>query len=109
MKRFLPLVALFAIGTAQAADRVAYVEKQVVRYVGDKPTVVAEQVAVVVSDPVIVEAVPAVAARTFQRGPVFNASHDCPTCGRSQYVISGGRKGGYHTHTCRYDGTVWYH
>jgi len=55
-------------------------------------------------------AAPEVAVKpTFRSGPVFNASHNCPACGRSQYVISGGAKGGRHTHTCRYDGTVWYH
>jgi hypothetical protein len=54
-------------------------------------------------------AAPAVAAKPIFRGPVFNASHNCPTCGRSQFVISSGGKGGTHTHTCRYDGTVWFH
>lgn len=111
--RRLSLLFLLLTGTAQAADRVAYVERQVVRYEGDRPIVVTELVATTVSDsPVVVEkkAAPAVAATTFrQSGPVYNASHNCPSCGRSQYVISGGVKGGYHTHTCRYDGTVWYH
>lgn len=112
--RRLSLLFLLVAGTAQAADRVAYVERQVVRYEGNLAVVVTEQVATVVSDvPVIVEkkTAPVVAvASTFRAaGPVFNASHNCPTCGRSQFVISGGAKGGYHTHTCRHDGTVWYH
>lgn len=55
-----------------------------------------------------VQAAPVVAAQTF-RGPVYNASHQCPTCGRSQFVIHSGFKGGTHTHRCPYDGTVWQH
>lgn len=110
MRRIAFLALFFLAGAASAADRVAYVTRQVVRYEGDRAVVVDELVATTVSDPVVVKAAPVVAvASTFQRGPVFNASHDCPTCGRSQYVISGGAKGGRHTHTCRYDGTVWYH
>lgn len=51
-------------------------------------------------------AAPEVAARTF---PVFNASHNCPKCGREQLRISSGAKGRSQTHTCTYDGTVWFH
>lgn len=110
MRRIALVTMILCAPFARAADRVAYVERQVVRYEGDRAVVATELVATVVSDPVTVRAAPAVAAAsTFQRGPVFNASHNCPTCGRSQFVISGGAKGGRHTHTCRYDGTVWYH
>ena len=56
-----------------------------------------------------VQTTPEVVVKPTFRCPVFNSSHNCPTCGRSQFVISSGGKGGTHTHTCRYDGTVWYH
>lgn len=56
-----------------------------------------------------VQAVPAVtAAPTFRNGS-YHVGHDCPTCGRSQFVIESGRKYGTHTHRCQYDGTVWTH
>lgn len=53
------------------------------------------------------KAAPAVAAaRTFQH----NASHNCPTCGRSQYVIYGrGPVANTHTHQCANCRTVWWH
>ena len=53
-----------------------------------------------------VKAAPAVAAK----GIFHNTTHNCPTCGRSQFVINGpGPLPGTHTHRCSYDGTVWYH
>lgn len=108
MKRFLALLCLLALGTAQAADRVAYVEKQVVRYVGDKPVTVKELVPIVVSDPVV-QSVPArsVPATTFRNGD-FDPDHQCNRCGRSQYVISGWLPNGKHRHTCSC-GNSWYH
>lgn len=48
-----------------------------------------------------------VAASSFRGG--FNASHSCPVCGRSQYVVSGrGPVPGSHTHTCA-AGHTWWH
>lgn len=109
MRRIALIALVLHAGVASAADRVAYVERQVVRYEGDRAVVATELVATVVSDlPSLAQAAPAVAARTFPSGS-YHAGHDCPSCGRSQYVISGGAKGRTHTHTCRYDGTVWYH
>ena len=107
--------AAYAAGLAQAADRVAYVERQVVRYDGDRAIVVTEQVATVVPDaPAIVEkrAAPAVAAATFQRGVSygFNRSHDCPGCGREQLVQAGrGPARGTHYHVCSSCSSSWYH
>jgi predicted Zn finger-like uncharacterized protein len=43
------------------------------------------------------------------RGLRFNSSHQCPTCGASQYVVSGRGPGNTHTHTCSRCGTSWYH
>lgn len=108
MRKLFAIAVLLVAGTAQAADRVAYAEREVVAYIGGKATVVSEKIAVVVSDPVIVKAAPVVAARTFRNGD-YHASHSCPVCGRSQFVIHSGSKGGGHTHQCRYDGTVWRH
>ena len=46
-------------------------------------------------------------ASPFRSG--FHAGHDCPVCGRSQYVISGrGPVPGSHTHTCA-AGHTWWH
>lgn len=39
----------------------------------------------------------------------FNASHNCPECGRNQFVVSGNGPGRTHTHTCNKCGTTWYH
>lgn len=47
------------------------------------------------------------AAPTF-RGDRYNASHTCPECGRSQFVVSGSRPGGGHYHTCA-AGHTWWH
>jgi hypothetical protein len=58
-----------------------------------------------------VDATPEVVAKsTFrQSGIPFNASHNCPVCGRAQYVISGsGPVAGSHTHTCA-AGHTWWH
>lgn len=43
------------------------------------------------------------------RGLRFNPSHQCPSCGSSQYVISGRGPGNSHTHTCPRCGQSWYH
>lgn len=53
-------------------------------------------------------AAPVVAARTF-RVEQFNASHNCPNCGQSQYRISGWVGNGQHRHTCASCGTSWVH
>lgn len=54
-------------------------------------------------------AAPGVAAPQPFRGPARHAGHDCPVCGRSQYVISGpGPVPGSHTHTCA-AGHSWWH
>lgn len=54
-------------------------------------------------------AAPAVAAkRTFPNGG-YHAGHNCPNCGRPQFVISGGSKYGTHSHTCPSCGTTWNH
>lgn len=54
-------------------------------------------------------AAPEVAAKpTFQNGS-YHASHSCPVCGRSQFVIYTGSKGRTHTHRCQFDGTIWSH
>lgn len=39
----------------------------------------------------------------------FHAGHQCPTCGRSQFTISGYNRDGTHNHACAYDGTTWRH
>lgn len=39
----------------------------------------------------------------------FHAGHQCPTCGASQFVVSGRGPGGTHAHTCSRDGTTWFH
>lgn len=38
----------------------------------------------------------------------FHAGHDCPVCGRSQYVIAGFNADGTHTHICA-AGHAWRH
>lgn len=105
----LALVAnttMLAAGLA-AADRVAYVDRQVVRYDGDRAIVVTEPVAVVVTEPVV-RAAPAVAvAPTFQRGS-YHAGHDCPNCGREQTRISND-DGPSHTHVCPACEISWHH
>lgn len=40
----------------------------------------------------------------------YHAGHDCPACGRAQFVISGGGPvPGTHAHACAGCGTGWYH
>jgi len=39
---------------------------------------------------------------------VYNPSHNCPNCGRTQYVIENGA-GPNHTHRCNHCHTAWYH
>lgn len=41
----------------------------------------------------------------------YNASHDCPSCGREQYTIESneGPVSKSHTHRCNACGTAWYH
>lgn len=39
-------------------------------------------------------------ATTFPRAERFNPSHQCPACGRSQYVIAGWVGNGQHRHVC---------
>lgn len=46
---------------------------------------------------------PAVASST------FHAGHDCPACGRSQYVVNGYNRDGTHNHTCPACSTTWRH
>lgn len=113
MKRFLSIIVLLSLGTTQAVDRVAYVEKQVVRYVDGKPVAVKETVAVVVSEPdpapVVVKAVPAVTAvKTFRNGE-YDPDHQCNRCGRSQYRIAGWLPSGQHRHVCSACGHNWIH
>lgn len=38
-----------------------------------------------------------------------NPSHNCPSCGRSQYVVAGFNGDGTHTHVCPSCGTSWKH
>lgn len=48
--------------------------------------------------------------KPFRRGGVlYNPTHNCPACGRSQYYISGRGPGGTHTHTCSSCSTTWFH
>lgn len=47
-------------------------------------------------------------ARTFQSGQ-YNPSHQCPSCGRTQYRIAGYVGNGQHRHVCAFDGTAWIH
>ena len=42
------------------------------------------------------------------RGSDYHPSHDCPVCGRAQYVISGFNPDGTHNHTCS-AGHTWRH
>lgn len=35
--------------------------------------------------------------------------HQCPACGRSQYVVDSFNRDGSHNHRCALDGTVWTH
>lgn len=106
--RRIALIGLFLLaGVASAADRVVYVERQVVRYEGDRAVVATEQVATVVSDPPEIKAAPAVAARTFPSGS-YHAGHDCPNCGTEQTRIAND-DGPSHTHVCPRCGTSWNH
>lgn len=41
---------------------------------------------------------------------VYNPSHNCPSCGRTQYKIKNGDDAGpNHIHRCNYCNTAWYH
>lgn len=52
--------------------------------------------------PPVMIAAPEVVApvRTFQRTERFHPSHQCPTCGRTQYRIAGYVGNGQHRHVC---------
>ena len=58
-------------------------------------------------------ATPAVVAKnTFQQRGTnagYHAGHDCPSCNRSQFIISGWNSDGTHTHTCSSCGQSWRH
>lgn len=56
------------------------------------------------------KAVPAVTAavKTFPQFG-YNASHNCPQCGRQQLRIAGYVGNGQHVHTCPNDGISWVH
>lgn len=57
-----------------------------------------------------VKAVPAVAAKPTFRQPQYHAGHDCPSCGRPQWLVhSGIANVAGHTHRCSSCGTVWRH
>lgn len=53
-------------------------------------------------------AAPVVAAKKAFRGDNFHAGHQCPECGRTQYVISGWLPNGQHRHVCS-AGHSWIH
>lgn len=112
MRRIALVTMILCAPFARAADRVAYVERQVVRYEGDRAFVATELVATVVSDAPVVEkkAAPAVAVTTFQKfvSGSYHAGHDCPNCGTEQTRI-GNDAGPNHDHTCPKCGTSWYH
>jgi len=55
-----------------------------------------------------VAAAPGVAAPQTFRGSDYHPPHDCPVCGRAQYVISGFNPDGTHNHTCS-AGHTWRH
>jgi hypothetical protein len=43
-------------------------------------------------------------------GLQYNASHNCPKCGKSEFRVSGpGPALNTHTHTCTSCGSSWYH
>lgn len=42
-------------------------------------------------------------------GLQHNASHNCPSCGARQTIVSGQGPNGTHTHTCPRCQTTWYH
>lgn len=113
MFRLLALIVMLAtVQSVSAADRVVYVNRDVVEYyVGSdgkqKVRTVVARVATVVSDPI---AAPVVAAsRTFQSGG-YHAGHNCPNCGQAQTKISNDN-GPSHEHTCSNPEcrTVWTH
>lgn len=58
---------------------------------------------------VVNKTAPAVAVTRPFRGERFNASHQCPQCGRTQYRIAGWVGNGQHRHTCVSCGTSWIH
>lgn len=51
------------------------------------------------------------APRTFRAGTTYYSGHNCPSCNRSQYYVSGWNRDGTHNHTCSAPncGTVWSH
>lgn len=44
---------------------------------------------------------------TFRGG--WHESHNCPSCGRAEFVVDSFNADGSHNHRCRYDNTVWFH
>lgn len=55
------------------------------------------------------QSAPEVAQQTFRPSSIYNPTHNCPTCGRSQYVVDSFNRDGTHNHRCPADGTVWRH
>lgn len=49
-----------------------------------------------------------VAAKTFRTGS-YHAGHQCPSCNRSQFIISGWNPDGTHSHICSSCGEKWRH
>lgn len=55
-------------------------------------------------------AAPVVAANPVFQRPGYHSGHDCPNCGRQQWVVHGGAANvSGHTHRCSGCGTVWWH
>ena len=50
-------------------------------------------------------------SRAVARSLTYHSDHDCPRCGREQYVIANneGPVANSHIHRCNYCGTSWYH
>lgn len=65
----------------------------------------------VAADRTPMRSAPGVAAPSFPRriSGGFHAGHDCPACGRLQFVVAGPGPGGTHRHRCPVDGTEWFH
>lgn len=55
-----------------------------------------------------IKAAPEVAVKTFRTGE-YNKSHQCPSCGQFQWVVSGFNSDGTHNHTCSRCSTQWKH
>lgn len=49
------------------------------------------------------------AARAVPRPTFRHAGHDCPACGRHQFVVAGWNRDGTHTHRCPRCGAAWSH